>query len=445
MNLRTAAANVIYAVVIEGHSLTDALSKVLIKFSDPRDQALIQAICYGICRWYERLNTITGYLLTKPLKEKDQDIHCLLLVGLYQLMDMRIPKHAAVAETVAAVSDFKKIWAKRLVNAILRNYIRQHVEIDKKMQAHSLALYSHPEWISKKIMAAWPEDWRDIMNANNQHPPFALRVNQKHMTRTDYIARLPQAFHAHIIPETQAGIILDQAVDVMQLPGFAAGDISVQDGAAQLAAELLELTPKQQTIHALESTSKQHVLDACAAPGGKTAHILETQNVELIAVDVDDKRMQTLHDNLARLKLSAHCITADVGDIDTWWDGTLFDRILLDAPCSASGVIRRHPDIKLLRRATDIPELTALQTRLLHALWTVLKPGGLLVYATCSVFPEENVDVVSAFLHAHPEAEEKKIHAAWGKPCQIGRQILPGMHGMDGFYFACLRKLESVC
>jgi 16S rRNA (cytosine967-C5)-methyltransferase len=428
MNLRVVAAHVV-CEVLAGHSLTEVLPKMLKKVNTPRDQAFVQAICYGVCRWYDRLDNIVQHLLSKPLKEKDKDIYCLLLIGLYQLIEMRIPEHAAVSETVSAVQDFKKIWAKNLVNAVLRNFIRQRDELLKKTENNLSAFYSHPAWIIAKVKAGWPTDWQAILTANNQHPPFSLRVNQRHITRSDYLTTLPETIKAHIIPETQSGISLVEPIDVGLLPGFAAGDVSVQDGAAQLAAELLELSPAQR------------VLDACAAPGSKTAHILEVQSdIELLAIDVDAKRLQSVRDNLIRLKLSASCVNADVGDVPSWWDGKLFDRILLDAPCSASGVIRRHPDIKLLRRETDIAKLAMTQLHLLSTLWTVLGPGGMLVYATCSIFPEENIEVIKTFLASHPEAKEEKITATWGKECLWGRQVLPGMHGMDGFYYVCLRK-----
>jgi 16S rRNA (cytosine967-C5)-methyltransferase len=438
MNLRTTATRIMLQV-IKGHSLNDVLPDALTKYSDMRDQRLIQAISYGVCRWYDRLNEFLKFLLTKPLKDKDQDIHCLLLVGLYQLLEMRIPDHAVVAETVAAVRDFKKIWAKNLVNAVLRNFIRQKSELEKTLSKNIAATYSHPEWMIEKIKTSWPNDWHAILNANNQHPPFSLRVNQCHFTRDDYILRLSAGMSAEIIPFTHTGITLAEPVDVKQLPGFEVGDITVQDGAAQLAAELLEVTPTHR------------ILDACAAPGGKTTHILEiisaasqklkiSQQYPLIAIDSDAGRLQKVQENMLRLKLSANCIAADASDIQSWWDGNLFDRILLDAPCSASGVIRRHPDIKLLRRVTDIAKLVDMQLRLLEALWQVLIPGGLLVYATCSVFPDENTGVLETFLANHPDVTEGKIAAGWGKECTVGRQILPGMHGMDGFYFARLRK-----
>ena len=425
MNLRAAAARVIFQVVEEGYSLSDCLPAELNRFKDARDRALLQAICFGVCRWYFSLDIIAKKLLDKPLKSTDADIYMLLLVGLYQLIEMRIPGYAAVSATVDATMELNKLWAKGLVNGVLRNYQRREDEFA------DVSLLSHPDWMIRKLRKAYPDDWEHIFEENNQHPPLTLRVNQLRISREKYLEKLAAAeINAEAISETQSGIILENALDVLELPGFAEGDVSVQDGAAQLAAELLSLEPGQR------------VLDACAAPGGKTAHILEMQPelAACVAVDHNADRLEFVGENLQRLHLSAQCIAGDVGDVNSWWDGQLFDRILLDAPCSATGVIRRHPDIKLLRRSTDLPALAAEQLRLLNAVWTVLKPGGKLLYATCSIFPEENVDVLKQFFIQQPDAKEEKLTVSWGRPCEIGRQILPGMHRMDGFYYACLTK-----
>ncbi len=429
INLRMLAARTVYQVLVHGRSLSDCLPETLTRVHDVRDQSFLQALCYGVCRWYYRLDALAHSLLEKPLKLKDQDIHCLILVGLYQLTEMRVPAHAVLDETVSAAQAFKKPWAKGLVNAVLRSYQRSVVELNEKMQQSLVTLYAHPQWIIDQLQKNWLLEWQDILTANNQHPPFALRVNQKHISRERYLEKLTaNNMSARIMPETQAGIILEQPIGVQDLPGFLIGEVSVQDGAAQLAVELLELKPGLR------------VLDICAAPGGKTAHILELQpGIELVAVDRDEKRLQDVRNNLARLQLLATCICADANDKE-WSKGQLFDRILLDAPCSASGVIRRHPDIKILRRATDIAKLVHEQTRLLNTAWGLLKPGGLLVYATCSILPEENRTVLQAFLMSHKDAAEEKIRVNWGKACAIGRQILPGMHDMDGFYFARLSR-----
>lgn len=427
--LRALAVNVIYDVTVKGQSLNDSLSKITKPFKHERDKATLQAICFGVCRWYFQLTNIVNGLLEKPLKEKDQDIYILLLVGLYQLIYMRIPAYAAVADTVATAHTLKKTWAKGLVNAVLRNYQRQ-MSSSSGNSENDESHYSHPEWMISKIKENYPEEWESILTANNQHPPFTLRVNPLQSSRENYIDELKSVeLEGTILPETKSGLIVSEAVDVQRLPGFSTGKVSVQDGAAQLAAELLELQPGQV------------VLDACAAPGGKTTHILEIQpDVVLIAVDQDEVRLASVKANLQRLHLSANCIAGDVADIEKWWDKRLFDRILLDAPCSASGVIRRHPDIKLLRRAEDIPVLAKQQLRLLKAMWALLKPGGLLVYATCSIFPEENTLVLQQFLAENKEAKEEPIKSDWGYDCAIGKQILPGMHQMDGFYFVRLRK-----
>ena len=427
MNSRAAAATIV-ADVMNGDSLSEALPRVLKQLANKREQAFVQAVSYGVCRHFFRLDAVLYRLMENPLQEKDDDVHALLMVGLYQLMEMRVPAFAAVGETVEGVETLKKTWAKGLVNAVLRNYQRNAEAIAKDMKNDREAVSMHPEWMIDYITRDWPNDAAAIFAANNERPPFSLRVNQRRLSREDYLEKHQEQGVA--IPETTAGIVWNEAVDVQELPGFAEGDVSVQDGAAQLAAELLQLAPNLR------------VLDACAAPGGKTAHILELEPALecVIAVDNDKRRLDRVHENLERLQLTATCITADVGDPASWWDGQLFDRILLDAPCSASGVIRRHPDIKLLRRSSDIAPLAEEQLRLLAALWPLLKPGGLLVYATCSLFAEENTETVQAFLAEHPDAKEEKIQASWGKDCVVGRQILPGMHNMDGFYFACLRK-----
>lgn len=429
-NLRYLAARVIDEVT-NGHSLSDCLDHTLDNLKDPRDRAFVQAVCYGVCRYYPKLDVMLSHLLQKPMKAKDSDIHALLLVGLFQLMEMRVPAHAAVAETVEAVEKFKKSWARGLVNAVLRAYQRTATQLNEKIHIDAEAHYAHPQWWIDKIKKAWPEHWEKILAANNTHPPFSLRVNQNQLSRDDYLAKLSaEEMLAQPIEHTKEGIILLTPVATENLPGFAAGIVSVQDGAAQLAASLMELEPKQR------------VLDACAAPGGKLLHILEIEPdlTEIIAIEKDEKRIASIKENLTRSASAAKVICADAIDVEDWWDGQPFDRILLDAPCSASGVIRRHPDIKLLREASDIAALAIEQLQLLHALWPLLKPNGILVYATCSIFPTENAELIQQFMLNHKDAQEEPIQAEWGIPMPIGRQILPGMHNMDGFYYARLRK-----
>lgn len=426
---RLIAAKVINDVS-NGTSLTEALLHRLSTQQDERDHAFIQAICYGVCRYYCRLDVILSYLLQKPMSAKDSDVHALLLVGLYQLIDMRVPEHAAVAETVNAAKKLKKPWASGLVNAILREYLRKKNELNEKIKSDDEATYMHPDWWIALTKKNWGQQWQDILFANNEHPPMTLRVNEKQSSREAYLAKLKEKnISAQVAPNTMQGMILDAPVDVAELPGFNEGAVSIQDGAAQLAAALLAFEPGQ------------HVLDACAAPGGKLMHILEIQpDASVIAIEKDQQRIESIHENLSRLSLSATVHCADAANVENWWDQQLFDRILLDAPCSASGVVRRHPDIKLLREPTDIKQLVKEQAKLLNALWPLLKPGGLLVYATCSIFKEENVEQMQAFLATHPDAREEPIVANWGIPCAIGRQILPGMDNMDGFYYARVRK-----
>jgi len=430
MKTRLLAAQIIEAT-LQGHSLSDTLEPALKQLKEARDRAFVQALCYGVCRYYARLTAVLSCLLEKPMKAKDQDVNALLLLGLYQLMEMNVPAHAAIAETVNASRKLKKTWAPSLVNAVLRNYQRQAEKIRIEQQQNLEIRYAHPAWWIDAIRQAWPTQWQDILTANNAHPPFALRVNQRHMDREAYLSELQKNnLSAAIIPETTHGIIVKTPISVDALPGWVSGEISVQDGAAQLAASLLRLAPKQR------------VLDACAAPGGKLTHLLESEPAlsEVIAIDKDKNRLSMVKENLSRLALQATCICHDVGDVTAWWDGQPFDRILLDVPCSASGVIRRHPDIKLLRQSSDITVLSGKQLALLEAVWPLLKPGGYLLYITCSIFPEENTGVLQTFFSSHADAKEDIITASWGIPCPIGRQILPGMHEMDGFYYARISR-----
>ncbi len=428
--IRLVAARIINDVT-EGRSLSDCLDAALPSLKDSRDRGFVQAVCYGVCRFYTRLDVILSHLLQKPMSAKDGDVHALILVGLYQLMAMRIPEYAAVTETVNATEKLNKSWARGFVNAILREYLRSKDRVEREIQNDAEALYAHPEWWIDAIKKAWPDQWQAILDANNQHPPFSLRVNQQMQTREQYLLTLlEKEYAAAPILETQSGIILDVPMAAESLPGFSAGHISVQDGAAQLAAEIMDLKPGLR------------VLDACAAPGGKLTHLLEVepQLATVVAVEKDKSRIKSITENLHRLNQEAVCLCEDAANVKAWSNGKEFDRILLDAPCSASGVVRRHPDIKLLRMESDIAEFAKEQSRLLNALWPVLAPGGIFLYATCSIFPEENVNVLKQFMNSHSDAVEEPIQAEWGIACEVGRQILPGMHNMDGFYYARLNK-----
>jgi 16S rRNA (cytosine967-C5)-methyltransferase len=427
VNLRLLAAKVLTRVVVDGQSLTAALEQVLQTVEPPQDRALVQALCYGVCRQYHRLEFILTQLIDRPLK--DIHIRLLILVGLYQLGFMRIKTHAAVSETVNAAG--RKPWAKGLINALLRRYLRERELFEKAADENSSASFSHPEWLIAKIRRDWPDQADRCLRENNRPPPLALRVNLSRISRKAYCELLnAQGLAAEPADFCASALILDQPVPVDRLPGFADGLVSVQDTAAQLAAGLLDVRPGQR------------VLDLCAAPGGKTAHILEMQPQlkEMVAIDVDANRLRRVEDTLRRLGLEAKTAVGDASRPEAWWDGKAFDRILVDAPCSALGVIRRHPDIKLLRRAEDIEPLAAQQRAILNAAWNLLAPGGCLLYATCSVLKEENERQIVDFLAGHPDATEWPIAAEWGAACAAGRQILPGDLAMDGFYYARLRK-----
>ncbi|MEA2080500.1 MAG: 16S rRNA (cytosine(967)-C(5))-methyltransferase RsmB [Pseudomonadota bacterium] len=428
---RKIAAQMVFRVLDQGESLNSLLGPQLAKLSDPRQRALAQELTFGTLRWCYRLEAVLGRLLKKPLKKKDRDVHALLLVGLYQLLFLEIPPHAAVSETVGVVRQLGKAWAAGLVNGVLRHAQRQSSALLESVDSTAQARWSHPDWWIKRLQQDWPQDWQHILEANNQRPPMVLRVNVSRTDRRAYLQQLKQAgIEAEPSPFPDTAIRLEWPVAVDSLPGFSHGLVSVQDGAAQLSASLLKLE------------RGQRVLDACAAPGGKTGHMLESvpDLGVLIAIDSDERRLTKVRENLQRLQFYAQSLAADAGNPESWWDGEPFDRILLDAPCSASGVVRRHPDIKLLRQSGDVQTLSQQQQRLLDALWPLLASGGILLYVTCSVFKQENSDALRAFLDRHDDAAELALRFPWGKALPVGRQLLPGEQGMDGFYFARLTK-----
>ncbi|MCK5717249.1 MAG: 16S rRNA (cytosine(967)-C(5))-methyltransferase RsmB [Thiomargarita sp.] len=428
MNARSAATKILTQVIGHRHSLSECLD--VSALTDERERALAQSLCYGVLRWLPRLEALLKRLLQKPLKTKDVDIHVLLLIGLYQHLYLRIPPHAATAATVNVTRDLKKKWATGLVNAILRNFQRQRDSLLIEIDAHNSVRLAHPSWFIKYLQKNWEAEWENIVLANNVHPPMTLRVNARALSRETYFEHLQKSeIVATATPHTEYGITLEHALNVQALPGFAQGWVSVQDGAAQLAAQLLDVP------------EGARVLDACAAPGGKTAHLLEHYDIDyLLALDNQAVRVQKLEDTLQRLQLFAETRCADASQPETWWDGQMFDRILLDVPCSGSGVIRRHPDIKYLRQKSDIATLSAQQAHLLQALWPLLAPGGKLLYITCSVFVEENDLQIQNFLARHDDAVDTVFTADWGHAQTSGRQILSGENNMDGFYYACLSK-----
>ncbi|MEN8179833.1 MAG: 16S rRNA (cytosine(967)-C(5))-methyltransferase RsmB [Pseudomonadota bacterium] len=428
-NTRLVAA-LILKDVLAGRSLSDAVPDHLMQLENPRDRAFSQELSYGVMRWHPRLTWLLRQLLKKPLKSKDRDISALLLIGLYQLLYLRVADHAAVHETAGAANGLRKRWAVGLINGVLREFQRRQQSLLEALEENAEAATAMPSWLLERIQRQWSEQWKERAAAMTERPPMSLRVNRHITGREEYLERLQQQeLSAAPIPAIRSGVILDKPLDVVLLPGFTEGMVSVQDGGAQLAAELLD-------VH-----SGQRILDACAAPGGKTGHILESANdLRVTAVDVDDARLQQIHENLKRLKLSAEVVQGDAAQPHGEWAKRQYDRILLDVPCSASGVIRRHPDIKYLRRPEDIKALADLQSRILDAIWPLLKPGGKMLYVTCSFLPEENEHQLSAFLQREPGTRELPISASWGEARKVGRQIAPGMLNMDGFYYALLQK-----
>lgn len=433
MNPRLAAAKALAAVLNGKASLNSSLPTQLDKVED-RDRGFTQDLAFGTARWQPRLSALAVKLLQKPFKAADADVEALLLVGLYQLLYTRVPAHAAIGETVGCADKLKKPWAKALLNAVLRRAQRESEALLAELEHDPVVRTAHPRWLQKSLKAFWPEQWEAICAANNAHPPMILRVNRRHHSRDAYLQLLTDAgINATPCVYSVDGIVLEAATDVRSLPGFAEGWISVQDEAAQLAADLLDLAPGQR------------VLDACCAPGGKTCHILEVEKdlAGVVAVDLEAKRLVRVRENLARLGLSAELIAAEGRDTATWWDGKPFQRILLDAPCSATGVIRRHPDIKLTRQPDDIAALAVLQGELLDAMWPTLEVGGILLYATCSTLPTENTEVIEAFLARTSGARELDLATAAGIKQPHGRQLLAQEGGHDGFYYAKLIKIAA--
>ena len=368
--------------------------------------------------------------MQKSLRSKDSDIAILIQLGLYQMLEMSIPDHAAVQQTVRVALIRRKQWARGLVNAVLRRFQREKEDLLAEICRSDVARFSHPDWIVNRLRSDWPDHWQEICEAANARPPMTLRINRRSISRENYLAVLAdEGIVASGHPQVDAAVVLDQARNVSGLPGFSGGQLSVQDAGAQLAASLLA------------PNAGDRVLDACAAPGGKTCHLLESVgDLEMTALDSDAGRCERIRENLVRLKLDANVVSADAACPEDWWDGRYFDAILLDVPCSALGVIRRHPDIKALRREEDIRGLLEQQRRILEATWPLLKPKGRLLYATCSVTKAENSDQIVRFVNSHPDANSIKIDAEWGIADTHGRQILTGQHGMDGFYYALLEK-----
>lgn len=427
-NPRQLALQTLLLVIGKGRSLDDALSNVLDKLTDldTRDIALCREIANGVCRWYFALQYLLKPRLRKAFKSKDLDLEIILLIGMYQLMLMRVDDHAAVNETVKLAHAQNKGWARGLINGVLRQLIRDQVNAQSARDENS-----YPEWIKAKLLEDWPEQAADILQAGNQRAPMTLRIDLNQRTRDQQIKILQDqsiGVEAHALIDS--AILLEKPCPVANIDGFETGVVSVQDAAAQIAAQLLDCKPGMR------------VLDACAAPGGKTAHILQAcDDLTLVAVDKDKSRLLLIEQNLQRIGQQASLVSGDAAQPSEWSDGELFDRILADVPCSGSGVIRRHPDIKLLRRDDDIPKLVLQQRVILQALWPLLKPGGVLLYSTCSIFRDENEHQIAWFVDNHKNCTVNRLNSVqWGEKRPHGRQILPGQFDMDGFYYARLHK-----
>lgn len=443
-NTRALAAQLITEIVVEGRSLTQRLTHYKTQCSSAQDAAFFQSLVFGGIRYYFQLTAWADLLRQKPLPAEDKIIDVLICLGLYQLKFMRVPQHAALSETVEAVRILQKGRLTGLVNAVLRNFLREQTRIEAKAGQKPSAKYAHPDWLIKQLQQAWPKHWEKILLANNEQPPLTLRINRQNTNPGAYLKRLSEAdIEAHMAQDADnlPAITLDNAQDVRALPGFEEGDFYAQDAAAQAAVPLLQLAPGQ------------YILDVCAAPGGKTTHCLELvpDLAEIVAVDVSAERCERIRENVKRLKLSEPFLRIQIFDAadPKAWDPKYeqyFDRILADLPCSATGVIRRHPDIKLLRRESDIPEMAKQQRVILNNIWPLLKPGGVLVYTTCSILPQENEAVISEFLAKNTNAELLPIHShelSVGISLPHGLQTLPGQAGRDGFYYARLKKVRS--
>jgi 16S rRNA (cytosine967-C5)-methyltransferase len=426
-NPRAIAAYIVYLVCYDGVSLSDAFLNTNV--ADLNDASLIKELCFGTIRFWISLQAILKELLEKPLKTEDKDIECLLCIGLYQLIYMDIAQYAAVDETVTATRVLKKSWASKLVNKILRMMIEKQIK-PKGITAE----FSHPNWIIDKVKNAWPDDWENILNANNKKAPLFLRINKTKTTLEKFESLLQKNnIESQRVLNLPFALLLPTALSVEKIPGFLEGLFSVQDASGQKVVDYLDLR------------SDHVVLDACAAPGSKTTHILENYPdiKKLISVDISKARLAKIKENIKRLRLNNknnELLAGNLENINDEFEPNTFDRVLLDAPCSATGVIHRHPDIKILRKKTDIPALALQQLKMLNTVWPLLKNGGKLLYTTCSILPDENSEVIKLFLENNPDVKALPLDTNWAKKCEYGQQVITGDHGRDGFYYALLQK-----
>jgi 16S rRNA (cytosine967-C5)-methyltransferase len=427
---RALAARGLAEIALRGASLRDVMERHAARLADPRDRALLMALLSEGARWWLRFDPAIDGLLEKSLRHKDPAVHALLVLGLVQLEILDLQDYAAVAATVEAVRALKRPQLAGLVNAVLRRWQRERETLLAKLDAKAQTRHAHPAWLAAALERDWPQQAEAVMLADNREPPLMLRVNRQRSERSILLEQLQAAGYAAIMhPWLADALVLPHSSDVTRMPGFEDGHFAVQDGAAQVAADLTDLR------------DGLRVLDACAAPGGKACHLLERADIDLTALEFDAARAERIRQNLMRLRLNAKVVIGDAGAPKAWWKGQPFDRILVDAPCSATGVLRRRPDVRLHRRESDIAAMHAQQRRILAALWPLLAPGGRLVYITCSVLRAENEAIVSELLTARPDAQALAFTLPTGRAAAIGWQILPGDGDLDGMYYAVLQKL----
>ncbi|WP_372627684.1 16S rRNA (cytosine(967)-C(5))-methyltransferase RsmB [Arsukibacterium sp.] len=432
---RALAAQCCYQVIDQGRSLSDVLPKAQQHITNPLDKALLQEICFGVMRTLPQLEQVCAQLMQKPLVKNYRVLQFLIYVGIYQLHFMRVPDHAAINATVEAARELKGQSLTKLINGVLRNVQRQPQLFDFS-QASDAVKFNHPGWLISSLQHAYPDHWQHILEASQHKAPLWLRVNIQRVSPEQFCHALTEEDigYSQPIAALPSAVLLDTACDVTELPGYHQGWFSVQDAAAQYAAGLLA------------PADGERILDACCAPGGKTCHLLElAPNARLTALDKDPGRLVRVQENLQRLGLTATVLAADAANPASWWDGQVFDKILLDVPCSATGVIRRHPDIRWLRKKSDIAPLAELQQHILQQCWPLLAPGGMLLYATCSILPVENQQQISQFLSENTDALLHPVTHEAGLlktdvSIQPGWQLFPGQLNRDGFYYALLQK-----
>lgn len=434
-NPRFMAASIAEAVFDQGQAADAAMAGRFEAMNEAKDRALTRRLVHGLMRDWPRAEHVLGRLLQKPFKTKDRAVFFVLAIAVSELLDGKEPDHAVVHSAVEATRLAGAPHLAKLVNAILRRFLRERAAFETDWVDDPKMIFGYPGWLIEAIKKDWPAQWSDVLAAGNASPPLTLRVNRRHWSRDDAMAALQVVgMEASAMPVVSDAVMLANRQAIRDIPEFMAGGFSVQDASAQWAVDWLQLQ------------AGQRVLDACAAPGGKAAHCLERADIDLLAIDNDPKRLDEVAQGLDRLGLIARCWVADATDPDDWWDGADFDRILIDAPCSATGVIRRHPDIRWLRQPDDLDSLIATQAAILTSLWPLLKPGGILVYVTCSVLAGENHHQIQRFLETHDDAEVlppiESSSPPPGRAMPVGWQVLPGEHHWDGFYFACLGRVR---